>query len=303
MANTTVHSGSIWRLVRQQHGVVSRVQLLGLGMTSSAIAHRLRSGRLHSMHRGVYAVGRPVLTRRGRWMAAVLACGESAFLSHLSAVALWGLRIVRQGALPEVTVDAGRHPRPRGVRVHRSRAILDGDVTEREGIAVSSPLRTLIDIAPRLRANQLETAVNRADRLGLSDPVALLAGLEARLPTAGTALLKELLERDSFRLTDSELERRFLALVGRAGLPLPDTGTVLHGYKTDFHWPALGLVVETDGLTYHRTHLQQARDRRRDQAHTAAGLATLRFTHSQVRFEPDYVASVLRRTIARLEAA
>lgn len=248
-------------------------------------------------------MGRPELTDRGRWMAAVLACGDGAFLSHLAAAVLWGLRTVGRGALPEVTVPASRCPRPAGIQVHRSRVVPPGDVTERDGIPVSSPLRTLIDLAPRLKPNQLEAAVNRADHLRLADPAALLAGLTDRTPTAGTARLRALLDAASFRLTDSELERRFLRLVRQAGLPLPETAVELHGYLTDFHWPALRLVVETDGITYHRTTSQQARDRRRDQAYTAAGLTALRFTHAQVRYEADYVASVLRRTIERLEGA
>jgi very-short-patch-repair endonuclease len=103
-----------------------------------------------------------------------------------------------------------------------------------------------------------------------------------------------------FRLTDSELERRFLRLVRSAGLPTPQTGRLVSGFRVDFFWPALGLVVETDGLRYHRTPAEQTRDRLRDQAHTAAGLVPLRFTHAQIRFEPDYVVEILRRVTRRL---
>jgi len=113
--------------------------------------------------------------------------------------------------------------------------------------------------------------------------------------------LRELLDQRTFRLTDSELERRFLRLVGDAGLPMPLTGKQLNGFKVDFYWPHLGLVVETDGLRYHRTPAQQARDRLRDQAHLAAGLTPLRFTHKQVRYEPGYVRLTLLAVADRLE--
>ena len=119
-------------------------------------------------------------------------------------------------------------------------------------------------------------------------------------PGARTVL--RLLDRQVFLLTDSELERMFLRLVRRAGLPTPQTGVRLHGFRVDFFWPVFGLVVETDGLRYHRTASQQARDRRRDQAHTAAGMTTLRFTHAQVRFESVQVMDVLQRVVGRLAA-
>ena len=114
------------------------------------------------------------------------------------------------------------------------------------------------------------------------------------------ALLRGVLDRRTFLLTDSELERRFLPIARSAGLPEPQTQCWLNGFRVDFYWPALGLVVETDGLRYHRTAAQQSRDRQRDQAHTAAGLTALRFTHAQVRFEPDYVRSILGAVAARL---
>ena len=117
-------------------------------------------------------------------------------------------------------------------------------------------------------------------------------------PGAGKVL--QLLDRQVFRLTDSELERRFLSLVRSASLPIPQTRVLVNGYRVDFFWPRLGLVVETDGLRYHRTPAQQARDRRRDQVHTAAGLTTLRFTHAQVRFKPPEVREVLIRVVRRL---
>ena len=166
---------------------------------------------------------------------------------------------------------------------------------------MTSLVRTFIDIARRLAPAQLERAVNEADRLDLIDPEALLVSLDDYTAQRGTGPLRELLGRHTFRLTDSELEHRFLRLIVAAKLPMPVTGKRLNGYKVDFYWPHLGLVVETDGLRYHRTPAQQARDRLRDQAHTAAGMTPLRFTHEQVRFEARYVHETLRAVAMRLE--
>jgi very-short-patch-repair endonuclease len=165
---------------------------------------------------------------------------------------------------------------------------------------VTSPARTLVDLAQRLSAAELETAINEADRLDLIDPVLLRRAAGEMSGQPGARLVLRLLDRQLFRLTDSELERLFLRLVRAAQLPLPLAGVRLNGFRVDFFWPDLGLVVETDGLRYHRTPMQQARDRRRDQAHTAAGLTTLRFTHAQVRFDPGEVTEVLARVVGRL---
>jgi very-short-patch-repair endonuclease len=158
----------------------------------------------------------------------------------------------------------------------------------------------MADLSTRLSNAQLEAAVNEADKLGRIDPVRLRKALETIRGQHGVSALIRLLDRRTFRLTDSELERRFLRLVRDVGLPLPQTGVRLNGFRVDFFWPDLGLVVETDGLRYHRTPAQQARDRRRDQVHTVAGLTTLRFTHAQVRFEEAGVRDVLRRVAERL---
>jgi very-short-patch-repair endonuclease len=187
--------------------------------------------------------------------------------------------------------------------VHRRAGLRDGDVTVREGIPVTGPVQTLVDLAGMLDRRALERAVNEADRLDLVDPVTLLRSLDRHRGRRGVAILRDMLDDEAFRLTDSELERSFLRLVREAGLPVPRTGTRLNGFKVDFHWPELNLVVETDGLRYHRTPAQQARDRERDQAHTAAGLIQLRFTHAQVFRDPVRVGRTLRAVVRRLEAA
>jgi very-short-patch-repair endonuclease len=173
------------------------------------------------------------------------------------------------------------------------------DVDGRRGIPVTTPVRTLIDLAAVLSPAAVESAVNAADKLDMVDPETLRAEIEARSRVRGLPALRRLLDRRTFRLTDSDLERRFLRLVAKAGLPTPDTGVHLNGFKVDFHWPELGLIAETDGLRYHRTPSQQARDRRRDQAHLAAGLTTVRFTHDQVAHEPEHVTATLAALAAR----
>jgi very-short-patch-repair endonuclease len=251
--------------------------------------------------RGVYAVGRPELTPYGRWMAAVLACGPGAVLSHGTAAALWG--ILREPSTPiEVAVPATAGRRCPGVCIHRRERLSPSDVTSHRGIPVTNVVLTLIDLACSLDRVQLERAINEADRLDLIDPSALRTAFDAYTGRPGVARLRELLDRRTFRLTDSDLERLFLPLVERAGLPLPLTRQRLNGFRVDFFWPDLRLVVETDGLRYHRTPAQQARDRTRDQAHLAAGFTPLRFTHSQVRYEVEHVCSTLQAVAWRLEA-
>lgn len=285
----------------RQHGVITRGQLLERGLSRHAIKHRIRRARLHPVWRTVYAVGRPELTRDGRWMAAVLRCGEGADLSHASAAALWGFG--DDHGLIEVSIPLPRSVRAAPIRVHRRRALRPADRTTKRGIPVTSPLRTLLDLAPRLDRGALETAINELDRLDLFSPEALRAALEEHDRQPGVARVRRALDRHTFRLTDSELERRFLPIARRAGLPTPQTRQWVNGFRVDFFWPELGLIVETDGLRYHRTPDQQARDLRRDQAHAAAGMTPLRFTHAQVVYESDTVELTLRRVVAAIRVS
>lgn len=247
----------------------------------------------------MYAVGRADVEWEGRLTAGVLACGPEAVLSHGSAAALWGFG--QRPAKLDVSVPVDGRTQARDVRVHHRYALRADDVMKRRGIPVTSATRTLLDVACIWPAQRVERAVSEADRLGLVDPEALREALDAYRGEPGVARLRKVLDARTFRLTDSELERLFLRLVRDASLPLPETGLRVNGFKVDFYWPDLGLVVETDGITYHRTPAQQARDRVRDQTHTAAGLTTLRFTHAQVRNEPRRVVAVLGATIRRLK--
>jgi very-short-patch-repair endonuclease len=301
MARTIDHSlRSLWALARRQHWTVARSQLVELGFSRDWIAHRIANGRLHPLRRGVYAVGRPHVTRYGHWMAAVLACGPAALLSHDTAAALLGIR--RVTASLEVSVVSGAKRRPQGITVHRRPGLRPDQVTSCHGIPVTTPIRTLIDIALRLDRDQLEAAINQADKLDLCDPEELRSALDAAPRQPGVRALRSVLDRRTFTLTESELERRFLRIVRAIGMTEPETGVYVNGFKVDFHWPELGLVVETAGLRFHRTPAHQARDRLRDQAHTAAGLTPLRFTRAQVRFEPVYVEKTVAAVAQRLAA-
>jgi len=276
---------------------VAHEQLCRLGLSARAIKHRLRTGRLHrTKWRGVYAVGRPELTRLGEWMAAVLSCGPSAALSHRSAAALWGILPDDRGAPIDVLVPAAARRRQPGVFAHRG----ERKITHRHRVPVTTPTCALIDVAASLDARALEAAVNEADKLDLVNPETLRSALDGLDGRRGIGRLRKLLDRRTFTLTDSELERRFKPLARAAGLPLPQTRVYVGGFRVDFFWPQLGLVVETDGLRYHRTPAQQARDRLRDQAHAAAGLTPLRFTHAQIAFDRGHVRGTLAAVAARL---
>lgn len=289
-------------MAKGQHDVIARRQLLDLGFSAKAIKHRVSIGRLHPIHRGVYSVGRPSLTQHGRWMAAVLACGDGAVLSHSSAAALWRIGFEQRG-LVELSLPSQSHRKVPGLRIHRRPSLRPRDITAEYGIPVTTPIQTLIDMALRLDRAGVERMINEADKYNLAHPPGIRRALDEREGEPGVARLRHILDRRTFCLTKEELERRFLPLAREAGLPVPLTGQWVNEFEVDFFWPDLGLVVETDGLRYHRTPAEQARDRLRDQAHTAAGLVPLRFTHEQVRYEPDYVRRILAQTASRLAIA
>lgn len=280
--------------------MITHVQLLALGFTPEAIRHRLASGRLHAVHHGVYAVGRPELTDLGRWKAATLAVRGSV-LSHLDAARLHGIIETVPGRRIEVSIcDRGGAARRPGLLVHRRRPGVLAAGAVRRGIPLTDPADTVIDIAPRLSVSALTRAINEADKLELVTAAELCERAAANPRRPGAVRVRALVEQAGFVLTESELEDRFLPLADAAGLPVPQTGAMVSGYKADFFWPELRLVVETDGGRFHRTPLQQTRDRRRDQAHLANGLTPLRFTHGQIRFAPEEVVEVLGRIATRL---
>jgi very-short-patch-repair endonuclease len=270
------------RLAGRQHGVVSRGQLLRLGLGEHAIDRRLSAGRLHRIHRGVYAVGHGVLTREGRWMAATLACGEGAVLSHTTAAAAWDLR--RNEGLIHVTV-CGSRKAPRGIRLHRSATLTRDDVTTLNRIPVTRPARTIIDLARTLTADDLEPIVDLADSRGLVD--------FHTLRQATPASLKAVLLNYAPAPTRSELERRFLTLCKRHRIARPETNALIDGYLVDFVWRHRRLIVEVDGYRYHRAPSRFERDREQDVELATQGWRTLRFTWRQVKTRGEWVAAAI----------
>jgi very-short-patch-repair endonuclease len=295
-------SRQAWELAGKQHGVVTRGQLLELGFSRSAIEHRVARGRLHVVAHGVYAVGWPKLTPKRVWMAAVLACGKGALLSHSSAAALWEIGSERRGIV-DVSVTRRAELKRRGLRVRGRPSLRAESVTSRDGIPITTPVQTLIDLSTELAPIGVERAVNEADKRDLIDPETLRAELNRYSGEPGIKPLRAILDKRTFRLSDSDLEILFRRIAMEAGLLSPLTKAPLNGFEVDFFFPDLGLVVETDGLRYHRTPSTQTRDARRDRAHTLAGLTPLRFTHYEIKYEPALVRSELRRIAAALRRA
>lgn len=285
----------MWKLARRDWNVVTHAELRALGYSSEAIRHRVQTGRLHRKARGVYAVGSPELTREGRWMVAIKQCGERAALSDLSAAFHYGTWKTEPRQI-HVTVPAERTVRVKGIRPHRR---VRYRVVVWRGVPTTPIDETIIDCATVLGRGDVEHLINQADIKRLTTPEKLraVAAEAGRRPGARTVRL--ILDIATFQFTRSQLERVFIPIALRAGLPRPLTAQLVNGYEVDFYWPQLGLVVETDGLTYHRTPQQQARDLKRDQAHAAAGLQCCRFSHGQIRYEADDVERTLR-SVAQL---
>lgn len=282
-------------LAARQHGVVSRDQLRAAGLGRGAIDHRRRTGRLHDLHRGVYNVGHPAVSREGRWIAAVLAYGDRAALSHTSALALWELRPSSATRIDVIVRTGNGLARRDGIRVHCCAAMAVDEITRHRSIAVTTVARSLLDGAAALSLAGISRAVERADGLGLFD-LAKLQRLLARHrthPGAGPLAAALELYRDD-EPTRSELEAMFVALCHELGLPRPLVNHAISGYEVDFLWPEQRLVVEVDGRTTHLTRAGFERDRARDATLVVAGLRVVRFTYRRIRDEPRAVAATLR---------
>ena len=245
--------------------------------------------------RGVYAVGRPEVGRRGMWMSAVLAGGPRALLSHHSAAALWKIR--RWDERPvEIVVPPSHSRRRRGIRIYGRREHETPGRREVDGIPVVHPVAALVDLATCVPTGQLEAAINEADHRSLVDPERLAEAIDSIPGDRESAACASSSPRRRPRSPPPGWSSSFLPLAFDVGLPAPQTQVWLDGHRVDFFWPDLGLVVEADSLRYHRTAFKQGRDKRRDNAHASSGLTTLRFTRGQIRHEPDYVRKTLATT-------
>lgn len=278
------------RIAARQHGVVSRVQILALGVTPSFVARFVDSGLLHPLHLGVYALGHSQITREGRWMAAVLAVGEGAVLSHLSAALLWGIVDRAGGLIHVLAADSGSRARS-GLVIHRTRHLPPGHRLEIDGIPVTSIDRTLLDLAAMLTPGRLRYAVEAADRRGLLDVPALIELCDASPGRKGTGALRRIAleQRGATARTKSPPESTFLRLCRDYGLPEPLVNSTLHGYEVDFHWPDRRLVVEIDSYTFHRSWAQRQRDLERDADLKVRGHDVLRFTPERLAGDEEAV--------------
>lgn len=291
---------AIARLAARQHGVVAHRQLAGLGLGDDAVDYRVRIGRLHRIHHGVFAVGHAKLTVKGRWMAAVLAYGPTAVLSHRDAGALWQVRRDSRYLIDVTAPGRGRHPRD-GITLHRPRLFEDDERTVIDGIPVTTLPRTLIDLAAVLRLDQLRYAFHEAERRDLLD-LAELERIRGRFKRRCGLTKFDLLlaqHRPVSHMTRSALEVLFLEVIRHAGLPEPAVNMWLLDMEVDFVWWAQRLVVEVDGAEYHRTDSARDRDHRRDAALQAAGYKVLHVSDRWLVNDPDDVA----RTVGDLLVA
>jgi very-short-patch-repair endonuclease/predicted transcriptional regulator of viral defense system len=279
-------------LATRQHGVVATRQLAALGLSQRAVSHRADAGRLHHVHRGVYAVGHPVLTVDGRRMAAVLAAGPGAVLSHASAAALWEIRPTSATRIDVTVRSVGGRARRPGLRIHRTPTLRDDEITEHQAIRVTTPARTIFDLASSLPRRALERALDEAEIRELYDRRGLEAVIAAHAGERGAAALQRAMDEDGDpTLTDSELEELMLTLCREEQLEQPTPRAWVAGLRVDFLFAERRLVVETDGYRFHRTR----RAFERDAILARAGYRTLRFTHRQLTRGPAMVAETVTK--------
>lgn len=288
----------IARLAESQYGVVSLAHLRAAGLAPGAIYSRVRAGRLHRVHRGVFAVGHRRLSREGHWLAAVLALGDGAALSHISAGAHLALRPSSAGVIHlTVPSHAGRRTRP-GIVVHRS-ITLGAGVIRHEGVPVTDVARTLLDLAGMLAPGPLERAVERSLELRLFDLTAVCAVLDANPRRRGTAVLARIIDtiHDEPALTRSELEALMRDVCDAHGIERPEVNATVDCYEVDFLWRSRRLIVETDSHKHHGTRTAFENDRATDARLTVLGYRVIRFTHRQLTRTRDIVTTTLTSLI------
>lgn len=286
------------RLSERQHGIATRRQLRAIGYSNPAITRAAKAGRLHRVHRGVYAVGRNDLSDHGRCIAAVAACGPDALLSHTSAAWLWGL-VPNCGMPPEVSVPR-RGGAKSSIRLHHAPALRARDRTEIERIPVTALPRTLLDLAACVSAARLRKAIERAERMELLDLRAIESLLARTKGHPGYGRLRQALQ--AYRepaFTRSELERRFLRLLREAGLPRPATNAFVAGYELDAYWEHERFAVELDTYEFHGGRVAFEVDRKRQEDLMLAGIEVVRITGRRIDREPGEVMERLGRLLGR----
>lgn len=286
-------------LAERQHGVIATRQLRAIGVSWEQIRGRSNPGWLRRLHQGVYAIAGRERTQFTRWMGAVLAAGSGAVLSHIDASALLGLSRPSEPPI-HVTIPAATARRPRrGISLHRA-DLHPAEMTRANGIPVTGPARTILDLATVVERRPLERIIDEAERLRLCGPRDLETVLESHRGRAGTSLLADVLGFHAVGTTRtrSELEERFLALCRERGLPQPLVNAPLLGLTVDFFWPP-AVVVEVDGAGSHLTRRGFQDDRDRDSLLAAHGYLVVRFTWWDVERRRGVVADRVRKVLAR----
>lgn len=294
------HGQKVAQLGARQHGIVSVRQLAALGVGESSVEKAVAAGRLHRIHRGVYAVGHTSLTLHARCLAAVLTCGPGALLSHYSAAWLWGL--LSTPPVPvHVTAPVPRRRRP-PIRLHHSRTLADEDRALEDRIPLTAVPRTLLDVGATARPDRLRGMLKRAEELKLFDlsRVEALLGRCGRHPGAFRLRRALALYRPP-RFTRSGLERHFLDLAEHVGLPRPVTGYNEAGYELDVYWPELRFAVELDVFETHGTREAFEEDRLRQEDLKLAGVELTRVTGRRLEREPDRVLERVARLLGQRE--
>ena len=287
-------------LAGHQHGVVSHWQLIALGLGEDAIAYRIASGQLHCIHVGVYALGHRAMTRHGRWMAAALALGPAALLSHRSAASLWQILRYTGALIHVIAPRTARYDARPGIAVHRPRRIHPDDHAICAGIPVTSVSKTLIDIAPLVSLELLRHAWDEAERQRLFDLgqiKAVRARSDGRRGLRNIDLL--IAERRPLpQITRSRLEQMFLEFCARYGLPIPSMNVWIGEFEVDAVFPDHHVAVELDGRDYHSHPTAQERDPVRDLKLQILGYKPTRITYRRLATEPDNLATDLRDLLA-----
>ena len=296
--HATSREAEIARVAGGQHGLITIRQLLALGFDEAAVRYRVRAGRLHRVRRGVYAAGHTALTVSGRRLAAVLALGDLALASHITAAAIWGIRQTTYGLI-HVTVPGTARDRA-GIRVHR-RVLSDEDRAEHDGIPVTSLARTLVDLGDVVPAVQVRNAFVRAEQLRLVDMRAIDDALARAGRFRGSATLREVLRVHDPRWerTRSNLELAFLDLATEFAVPPPEVNAWIEdAFLVDALWRPQRLVVEVDSRRFHDTPTGRRDDARRDHALRALGYRVLRVREEDIELRSPVAAARIARLLA-----
>lgn len=287
-------------LAAHQHGVIARRQLVALGYGRRSIDRAIDHARLHPVHRGVYLVGHRAGGELTPAMAAVLAAGPGAVLSHAGAAALWRIRPAWP-AIQHVTIPGRTPSARRDLLVHRGTMPSHADAGVDRGIPVTAPGRTLLDLAPHVDERELRWAIEEARSLRLLTPVDLHGVLGRHPGWRGSGRLRIAVDAlfGEPAITRTEAERVLHDIIRRSGVPQPRANVRLRGWSVDAHWPAQAVVVEVDSFAYHASRTAFERDRRKDAALNAAGLRVIRVSWRQLVEEPEAVAALLVRLLER----